>query len=383
MIHNPLKYILPALLIWGCSEKITDEPELPNFKLEITDSLVIQLPFRVEFVDLHPAKNRFLFLAQGKVLETDRQGNILHQFSPLGDASGEIGNTISAIGYMDSSVLSIFTERGYFFFSPSGERLTSIFEKEKYPDSIYKKMMYFNDSGKNWLVAFHKPFYNPDSTDYGFPLDMKFYSDFKTFTVLNLNNNQTFLDIGLEENSIFLQKENQTFPGFFAHYCKAGGDLALLFNPDTQVNFYTPGEQHFEFKKQIRIDPEHFKAAGEAHAKENDLGKSLATDSKVLNMFSYDQTLGITYSTGIPEDVYVQPTQDLESHLTTLDALHNKRYLMIYQDGAKACTDIPFPEGIASLVAFTGPNEALAVPHAYWIEDASSAKWYFCMLVPR
>ncbi|HMQ70712.1 MAG TPA: hypothetical protein PKC58_17180 [Ignavibacteria bacterium] len=385
MLKNkqPWALIPLCLIVLNCKREFAPKSNEQAYKLEISDSMVIQLPLNIEFADYNETSDRFLFIAQGKVLETDRKGNIIHQFSPLGVSSEEIGTMISSIGYIDHSIIAIFTERGYFLFSKEGELLNRIEEKERYPNIIRKKIIRFNSNEKDWLVSSHKPFYNPDTVvNYNFGKPVNFYKDFRAVTLLDLNNRHTSLGASIPGNSIFLKKNNFNFLNFSFFFCKINDDLAVLFNPEKIVNIYSSSSENFKLNQQIQIEPAFFKSENKTNKNQADLGKSLAVNSNFTSIFARKDLLGITYSTGIPEDEYSQPTQgSLEMNLTELDARLNKRYLLLYRKGVKVCADLPFPEKMAGMITFTGSDEILVVPHAYWIEEKGSTKLYFCSII--
>lgn len=374
-------FLLILIVLLGCQLDNRSHSNEIKLKLVKTDSLEINLPWQISFIDYNAEADIFLFYGQGDLIETDRKGNILHQFPIIGKEKERVGSSISGIGYSDDGAsIIVFSNKGYYFYSRSGELLRYITDPVKFGDQINKQVFHFKNENLEWIAATHKPFYD-FSKDMYLPGDPRFYMDYRALTVLEIGKDSTFLTLGYEKDGIFLEDKERFFPDALLRFAQFKNNLFVLFNPDNYVYIYSPSNKSKSFSLQgkIELKPDYFKYPLVLNRRDdlNKVGKALLANSNYSSMVVNSEYLAIVYTAGISEEILKNiDASDLKA-MSELSATYSKSYAMIYKDGVKISRDIELPFEIINFATFTNQNEVLAIPHKLRVESPDKEKWYF------
>lgn len=239
-----LVLFIGSILLAKCN--IVDRDTIPadtSMELELVDSISIESVGFIEYLDYDAVSNYFLFHKSGSqeiiLYDISMRRQTVIDFNP--DQNPRIGLTLSSGGVDENGKIIIVTDKGGFSSEAPFSSFEKVFEQRaQYPNFINKEIEIFKtDSTEAW--AFMNKTYFELSDKFFLPDDPSYFKEFKFFNIYDKVTNDLSIQIGFEENSIFMKNGGaNNFPGLGFHYFTSCGLLGCIVNPDSQIHLYDP-----------------------------------------------------------------------------------------------------------------------------------------------
>lgn len=371
-------------LLLACQEPSEKPQQATEAFIEIYDSLLVPYTGNITLIAHAEEGKRFLFLdrKRGNLVETDDQGHILLQFSPIGETEELVGNTIQNLGYFQDSLIVVTSERGYYFYNRKGQYQRHLKDKTN-PGSFWFRILHCSTSNpqKDYLLSVYRSSYS-ESTNFN---DSKELIDrFQPITIKNLQDESVRLAFGYEKGSIFKQYDYHYNPDIFFDLDKYTQKIYILHNPEQTIYVYDPARD-FALHKKLPISLAYFDlpvkqpfASGAYQASSMEMMRN----SRYLNFMANKGLLLVSYEQGLSE----QDAREVEiaPYGPALAFSLSKRYVSVYKDdGELLYSDVILPEKVMDVEFFENPERLLLSVNPHLQEAEAHAIFYLAKIASK
>lgn len=316
-----------------------------DFSIGEVDSIIVDYPQKLVFIDFSEVHELFLFLSSSQELVlVNPNGEISTVLKVIGDSPDKCGRRINHATFDKDGDIVIASERAFSFFNLEGEKI----KEDVTPnfDMIYvgadKRMQIVEMDGRQMAVLEPKaPYIDFDPTSFEYENIKTYMENHKSRTIYDLERNQVHSrNFGNEEGSIHLKLDYRyRDKGYRLCYDEDENKYYMINNPEHIIYTYSLKGNDYVLEDRIKLSPDHFRYVKKFELTEfsgESIDQALKYNSNYLELATSNDKIFVFYRQGIPETPEEVTVQEAISR--------SDNYLMILdKQGTKLGEDILLP----------------------------------------
>lgn len=380
-----IKYIIPLLTIIFISSCETENKQvnsiknnstdLPQYSLEIVDTIKIDEIGRLKLTDFHQEKELLLFHnrsdSKKDIFITNLQGEVIHRFNRNTNDDQGYGSELYGLSFdrFEDDRITVFSLKGYYQYSYDGELIKHVPNNaEEIGGNINFPMTltsFEQDTNKYFVTVLN-------ANDVGSSAHQEFYEKRKHLTLFDLSKQSFKTVIGFENNSVYRDGVHQRRL-YFAYYDMNDdtGTLDVIYSYDPTVYSYKLENGDFTLVDRYDAKPDYFlepsySAFGELY----DASREQITNSSFVDFDNYNEYAYIAYTRGVPKNIYDEETAQGVDQLKLTNMLQDnyKNYLQVFKNGEKLTRDILIPKQAQLVAAVLSEDTLILTPNRFLYE---------------
>jgi hypothetical protein len=346
-------FLIIIILFFGCTSenKIKENDNLPNAKIQITDTIKIDYRGNLKITEFNRKDELFIAVDAAReneiILVFDKLGNIICTFDNRIAGENAVKGKISAVGFEErNGGYIVISMSGLYYFNKNWEKYNYI------PNPKESQYTRFNPSNRFFKVTKNdKEFiltqlltnptgYNIESREH--------YNKVKLLTIINSENESFNLDLGFDELSNYRTESKLYAPYiFFFDYLKKEDKIITTFTNEKHLYFYEiDKETNLKLTNRHTFDFDYYKINSQFNYGDVfDIYKA-SFDSKIQSLKTYEDRIFINYTKEVDNSEFENNPMLYNDFQYFQDyMIKNYRQCMhIIEDGKKLYKDIILPD---------------------------------------